>query len=138
MKILLSIKPDFVKEICSGKKRYEFRKSLYKRRDVKTIIVYCSSPVCRLVGEIDVDKVLCDTPEHIWNLTEKEAGISKSFYSRYFEGKSLAYAIKIKRYRPYDKPVKLKDRYPGVTPPQSFCYVEGDFNMLKLDFDNVI
>lgn len=138
MKILLSIKPDFVKEISSGKKRYEFRRTLYKRRDVKTIVVYCSSPVCRLVGEIDVDKVLCDTPEQIWNLTRCEAGVSKSFYSQYFEGKSVAYAIKIKRFRPYAKPIKLNDRYPGLTPPQSFCYVEGDSNVLKLDFNNAI
>ena len=120
------LNPIYVLEISSGKKRYEFRKTLYKRRDVKTIVVYCSSPVCRLVGEIDVDKVLCDTPEHIWDLTESEAGVSKSFYSHYFEGKDIAYAIKIKRFRPYIKPIKLSERYPGVTPPQSFCYLEGE------------
>lgn len=130
MKILLSIKPDFVKEISCGRKRYEFRKTLFKRRDIKTIIVYSSSPVCRLVGEIDVDTILSDTPEQLWNATGGEAGISKSFYTHYFEGKSIAYAIKIKRFRPYNKPIKLKDRYPGITPPQSFCYVEGESDVL--------
>lgn len=134
MKILLSIKPDFVKQISSGKKRYEFRKALYKRRDVKTIVVYCSSPVCRLVGEIDVDNVLCDTPEQIWNVTEQEAGISKSFYLDYFAGRQVAFAIKIKSFRPYDKPLRLNERYPGVKPPQSFCYVESDANYPQLEF----
>ena len=54
MKILLSIKPNYVEEIICGTKLYEFRKTLYRRRDVKTIVVYSSSPVCRVVGEIEV------------------------------------------------------------------------------------
>ena len=134
MKILLSIKPDFVKQISCGKKRYEFRKALYKRRDVKTIVVYSSSPVCRLVGEIDVDNVLCDTPEHLWKVTEHEAGISKSFYLDYFAGRPVAFAIKIKSFRPNEKPLRLNERYPGIKPPQSFCYVESDSKCPQFDF----
>lgn len=34
MKILLSIKPQYVEKIISGEKRYEFRKKEFKRRDI--------------------------------------------------------------------------------------------------------
>lgn len=124
MKILLSIKPNYVEEIVCGTKLYEFRRTLYRRRDVKTIVVYSSSPVCRVVGEIEVEDVLCDRPDRLWCKTRQAAGISKDKYKEYFEGKDLGYAIKIKAYHPYSEPIKLHDVYPGVTPPQSFCYIE--------------
>jgi predicted transcriptional regulator len=123
MKILLSIKPNFVAEISSGKKIFEFRKILYKRRDLKRIVVYSSSPVCRVVGEIEVDDILCDTPSKIWDRTKTAAGISKMSFDKYFEGKNIAYAIKIKSFKPYSEPMRLEMKYPGITPPQSFCYI---------------
>ncbi len=123
MKILLSIKPNFVAEILKGEKTFEFRKTLYKRRDLKRIVVYSSSPVCRIVGELEVDEILCDTPDKIWNKTKTAAGISKTYFDKYFEGKNTAYAIKIKSFEPYPTPVQLDKKYPGVVPPQSFCYV---------------
>ena len=65
MKILLSVKPVFVEEIMRGKKLFEYRKTIYKNRNISRIVVYSSSPVCRVVGEIDVKDVLCDTPERL-------------------------------------------------------------------------
>ena len=62
MKILLSVKPVFVEEIMRGKKLFEYRKTIYKNRNISRIVVYSSSPVCRVVGEFDVKDVLCDTP----------------------------------------------------------------------------
>lgn len=126
MKILLSIKPNFVAEIVNGKKQFEFRKTLYKRRDLKTIVVYSSSPVCRLVGEIEVEDILYENPDKLWKLTKSAAGITKECFQNYFAGKHYAYAIKIKAFHPYEKPLVLDEKYPGVTPPQSFCYVESE------------
>ena len=39
MKVLLSIKPEFVEKIISGEKKFEFRKSLPKREGITTIVV---------------------------------------------------------------------------------------------------
>ena len=124
MKILLSIKPNYVAKIICGAKLYEFRRTLYRRKDVKTIVVYSSSPVCRVVGEIEIEDVLCDSPERLWNKTHRAAGITKDKYEKYFQGRDLGYAIKIKAYHPYPEPLKLCEMYPGVTAPQSFCYVD--------------
>ena len=124
MKILLSIKPKFVKAIFSGQKKYEFRKQIFKRNDVNKIVVYSSSPECRIVGEIEIDSILCDKPDVIWNLTKNSAGISKMFFDEYFKNKEQAYAIKIKTIEKYERPLKINEIYPNVNPPQSFCYVE--------------
>lgn len=124
MKVLMSIKPEFVDRIISGEKSYEFRRVLYKRNDISRIVVYASSPVCRIVGEIEVASLLTDTPESLWQKTKDKAGISEQFFFAYFSGRDKANAIEVKAFHPYDEHIKLKDKYPSLVPPQSFCYVE--------------
>ncbi|OTQ00605.1 hypothetical protein B5S43_08290, partial [Gilliamella apicola] len=62
MKVLLSIKPEFVEKILSGEKKYEFRKKLFKRQSVKTIVIYATMPIGKVVGEFDIDHVISDEP----------------------------------------------------------------------------
>ena len=114
VKVLLSIKPEFVEQIASGAKCFEYRRVLYKRTGIKRIVVYASSPVCRIVGEIEVGELLTDTPEALWERTKEKSGISE---------RSHAHAIEIKAFHPYRTPKRLADKYPNTTPPQSFCYL---------------
>lgn len=120
----MSIKPEFVDRIISGEKSYEFRRVLYKRDDISRIVVYASSPVCRIVGEIEVASLLTDTPESLWQKTKDKAGISEQFFFAYFSGRDKANAIEVKAFHQYEEHIKLKDKYPSLVPPQSFCYVE--------------
>ena len=53
MKILLSIKPEFVKEIFSGKKKFEYRKSIFTNKKVTSVIVYSTMPVGQIVYNRD-------------------------------------------------------------------------------------
>lgn len=124
MKVLMSIKPEFVDRIISGEKSYEFRIVLYKRDDISRIVVYASSPVCRIVGEIEVASLLTDTPESLWQKTKDKAGISEQFFFAYFSGRDKANAIEVKAFHPYEEHIKLKDKYPHLVPPQSFFYAE--------------
>ena len=55
MKVLLSIKPEFVEKIFAGTKKYEFRKSLFKKSGVKYVVIYASAPIKRVVGEFEID-----------------------------------------------------------------------------------
>ena len=48
MKVLLSIKPEFVEKIFAGTKKYEFRKSLFKKNGVKDVVIYASAPIKRV------------------------------------------------------------------------------------------
>ena len=122
-KVLLSVKPQFVDLIASGVKRFEYRRVLYRRSDIKRIVVYASSPICRIVGEIEVGDLLTDTPEALWERTKDKAGVSKEFFLSYFDDLPQAHAIEIKAYHPYPSPKRLEDEYPSIAPPQSFRYL---------------
>lgn len=43
MKAMLSIKPEYVDRILKGEKTYEFRRRIFRRHDVDTIVIYSSS-----------------------------------------------------------------------------------------------
>jgi len=120
-KILISIKPEFVESIMKGKKDFEFRKVECKRK-VDKIIIYSTSPVMQVVGEADVEEVLIDSPEEIWGITEKRAGISKNFFDEYYKDKAKAVAYKLNNIKKYDEPLTL-ERFGLSVAPQSFAYI---------------
>ncbi len=122
MKVLLSIKPKFAERIFNGSKKYEFRKVIFKNPKIKTIVVYASSPVQRVIGEFDIETILQDTPKRLWRETREQAGVSEEFFFDYFSKRNNGFAIKVKRTRRYKKPRCLRTSY-NITPPQSFCYI---------------
>lgn len=123
MKVLLSIKPEFVKKIFSSEKRYEFRKVIFKNKDIKKVVIYASSPVSKIVGEFTIETVVQDKPETIWELTKNYSGVNEDYFKQYFKGKNKAYAIKVKRVVQYQKSIELNEI--GVKcPPQSFMYLK--------------
>ena len=103
MKALLSIKPEFVNEILTGRKKYEYRKRIFKQ-DIEAVVIYASMPVGKIVGEY--------------------SGISFENYKKYFEGKEEAYAICIKDLKIYKKPINPYEQFPGFMPPQSYRYIK--------------
>lgn len=123
MKVLLSIKPEFVEKILSGEKKYEFRKKLFKRQSVKTIVIYATMPIGKVVGEFDIDHVISDEPNLVWEKTKKYAGVSKSFYDEYFEEKSLVFAIAVGKVTLYDEPKSLNYFGKNIVAPQSYRYL---------------
>jgi predicted transcriptional regulator len=122
MKVLLSIKPEFAERIFDGSKKYEFRRAIFKNPDIKTVIVYASSPVQRVIGEFDIETVLCDSPQKLWRKTSKDSGISKEFFFDYFSERDIGFAIQVKKVRRFKISRCLRSSY-DVSPPQSFCYV---------------
>lgn len=122
MKVLLSIKPEFAEKIFEGSKEYEFRRSIFKNKGVKTIVVYASSPVKKVIGEFDIEEVLKDDIKQLWQRTKHKAGIDEAFFYKYFEGKKDGFAIKIKNAVRYPVSLCLKRDF-NVSPPQSFLYL---------------
>lgn len=123
MKVLLSIKPEFAEKILLGQKKYEFRKVIPKAIGIKTVIIYATLPLGKVVGEFDIDEILSDTPKKIWHETSKLSGITKSFFNDYFQGRQIAHAIKVKKVRRYASPKELSSVLESGVAPQSFCYV---------------
>lgn len=122
MKVLLSIKPEYVKKIFAGTKKYEFRKSLFRRSDIKFVVIYASAPIKRVVGEFEIDNILSDDVNTVWEKTKIHSGISKEFYNSYFHKKKVANAIQIGHLTKYKKTRTLSD-YNLSQAPQSFCYI---------------
>ena len=125
MKILMSIKPQFVEKIRRGEKKFEFRRVLPRCQEVDTIIVYASKPVGKVVGEITVADYLTYPVDEVWERTKDEAGITREEFYNYFQGKTNAHAIAIESYRDYEQPIPLDVLLPGKVPPQSYCYLNG-------------
>lgn len=122
MKALLSIKPEFAEAIFNGKKRFEYRKVIFKEK-VRYIQVYVTKPVGKIIGEFEIDEIIKDNPVEIWNKTKKYSGIKKKFYMEYFENRKIAYAIKIKkamRYKELLCPYTIDSNFIA---PQSFKYI---------------
>ncbi len=123
MKVLLSIKPQFVKEIFNGTKRFEYRKAIFKNKDIKTIVVYATMPVGKIVGEFEIDTILVEHPSKIWEKTKMYSGITEEFYDDYFSGRDKAYAIKIKSLNEYSEPICPYINNTNFSAPQSFKYI---------------
>ena len=122
MKIILSIKPEFVEKIFSGEKKYEYRKILFKHK-VDKVYIYASRPISKIVGEFKVEDIICDTPEHVWALTKKQSGVSRNFYDKYYNGKEKAVAYILGKVKKYDNEKQLSDFHINV-PPQSYFYLD--------------
>lgn len=118
MNVILSIKPEYVAEIKAGRKRFEFRKTIFKEK-VEKVYIYASSPISKVVGEFQPVDVIHGEPEEVWEKTRDFAGIKKEFYDEYFCGKSVAHAIVIQNLKMYDKPKNLP-----FHAPQSFRYID--------------
>ncbi|MFW5794913.1 MAG: ASCH domain-containing protein [Bacillota bacterium] len=125
MKALLSIKPEFVEKIISGEKKYEYRKRIFKQK-IKSVVIYCTMPVGKIIGEFTIDKIINDTPLNIWLETKNESGIGFDYFNDYFKNKDQGYAMKIDKLNLYEKAVS-RDSLSNFTAPQSFKYVEDDF-----------
>ncbi|SFP18179.1 ASCH domain-containing protein [Salibacterium halotolerans] len=123
MKVLLSIKPEFVEKIFNGEKQYEYRKSIFKKGGVDTIVVYSTKPEGKIVGELTVEKILQDDIEILWENTKSSSGTTYDFFKKYFQGKETGYAIKIKKAIKYDAPLSPFETINNFHAPQSFCYI---------------
>jgi len=44
MNVLLSIKPKYVEKIVNGEKQYEFRKRIFRNKNVRKAFIYSTSP----------------------------------------------------------------------------------------------
>jgi predicted transcriptional regulator len=123
MNVLLSIKPEFVDMIFSGHKKYEYRKTIFKRKDISRVVIYATAPISSVVGEFEIESILFDDVNMLWEETKMHAGIDENFFFEYFTEREKGYAIKIKSYEQYARAKKLNDIYHSV-PPQSFAYID--------------
>lgn len=69
--LLLSIKPEYVKKILQGAKKFEYRKRLAKE-DVSVIYIYSTAPSMKVVASVQVLSRLSASPTALWEKTKKK------------------------------------------------------------------
>lgn len=109
MKALLSIKPEFVAEIIEGRKKFEYRKKVFKRSDVSSIVVYATKPYGKIVGEFEIAEIIEENLDALWEETKKFSGISEEFFYDYFKNRESGFAIQIKDFIEYDEHLELSE-----------------------------
>jgi predicted transcriptional regulator len=128
--VLLSIRPRFAGAIFDGVKDFEFRRCIYRRRDVQNVWVYASAPVGLVIGVFGVDEILSLRISSLWAHTRHAAGISKEIFDTYFSGCHLGHALAIGQRWRFAEPIPLSAL--GIArPPQSFQYIAAEQPRIK-------
>ena len=66
--VLISIHPEHIDNIMSGKKVFEYRKILPKH-DILFLVLYCTAPVKKITAVAEVLGRVVGSPAHVWNVT---------------------------------------------------------------------
>lgn len=122
-KVLMPIKPEYAEQILAGTKTFEYRKTRFKRDNVDAIVIYVTSPVMKVLGEVELLDTLEDSPKNIWRKTSHNGGINKRLFDKYFEGKNKAIAYVLGGVKRYSEEKTLKDFNINYY-PQSFVYLD--------------
>lgn len=64
-KVLMPIKPKYANQILDGTKKFEYRKSKIRKETVRSVIIYATVPVKKVIGEAEIVDIIEDTPENI-------------------------------------------------------------------------
>lgn len=130
--VLISIQPDYVAKILSGKKTIELRKKPFPVNGGVRIWIYTTSPASAIEATAFVSTVDADTPDNIWKKHKNRCGISKADFDAYYSGASEAYALHVSEAKRLSKRIKLdeiKELYDGFTPPQYYRYVDHESSL---------
>ncbi|WP_187647751.1 hypothetical protein [Nitrosophilus labii] len=125
--IIISIKPKYVEKILNKEKLYEFRKVIFKEKNIRNIFIYASSPIKKIVAICEFERVIEGTPQKIWEICREYAGITEEEFFSYFSNREKAYSIKlknIKKLHNYFDPYQYLENF---RPPQSFMYADIKF-----------
>ena len=135
MDVLLSIKPKYVDAILKGEKKYEFRKIIFKNKNIKNVYMYSTSPVKRIAGSFVIRNIVCDSPENLWEKFQDHSGLNKKEFFDYFGKSEQGFAIEIGIIKKFEIPIDPRVAMPGFTPPLSFYYLYWN---LEIDKNNII
>lgn len=130
-KLLISIAPEFAREIFSGKKKIELRKRRPKfLQPGDRVLVYASPPSETLAGELIVKNIVEGTPQELWDRISAVSGVSKEFFDDYYKDHTTAVGLIIERAVEYPNKIgldEIKRAHPEFSPPKNYRYItEGD------------
>lgn len=123
--VIFSIKPHYSRKIEAGEKTVELRRRFPIDVPAGTIaLIYSTSPTRALTGIAEIESVVVNTPDAIWQEYAKRACIERDDFDNYFSGVNRAHAIKLRSARPLRRSLdltELRERF-SFEPPQSYLY----------------
>lgn len=121
MNIILSIKPKYSQKILNLSKTIELRKNI-PNKEIKFVYIYESYPTKKIVAKFSISKILEMEKESFWNIYNKELGISKKEFDKYYENKNNVFAYFIDNLIKIDlNPYEIFDNFKA---PQNFLYIK--------------
>ena len=120
----MSIHPEYANAILDGSKTVEFRKRGLAP-DVKTVLVYATSPVQRVIGEFEIECIVQMSPDDLWREAGPLGGIDEETFRNYYGSCDRAAGILVAEPRRYLQAVPLASLL-GVRAPQSFAYLSNE------------
>jgi predicted transcriptional regulator len=120
--VLISIHPEHVACILSGRKVFEYRKVM-PIQDVSLLVLYCTAPIKMVVAVVEVAGLLVGSPSKIWADTAYGSGITRKFYRDYFSGYEKAGAFELGNIYELSNRLELSSLTSCKVAPQSFCYL---------------
>lgn len=121
--VLLSVHPEHVTNILSGKKKFEYRK-IMPARNISHIVLYSTNPVKMIVAVAEVSHRIADSLTQVWQQTSNESGITHEFFLDYFSGCNKAGCFALRNVYKLSNPIKINELLNCKVPPQSFCYLD--------------
>ena len=79
----------------------------------------------KIVGYFEVNEIICESPQELWNSFSEVSGISKKDFFKYYANSNEGFAIKIDNLHIFDEFIDMNE-YADFRAPQSFCYVENN------------
>jgi len=90
--VLLSVKPEYAEKILDGKKKYEFRRAIFKRNDIEKIYIYSSSPI-RIVHSLRGQLRRINSRKRIFTYLRASASSAQSVSYRSSSGASAFVSV---------------------------------------------
>ncbi|MCB9528618.1 MAG: ASCH domain-containing protein [Myxococcales bacterium] len=121
--IIMSIKPQFVDRILSGRKTVELRKPTARLAAGTRTLIYASSPRCAVVGEAEIRRRHQLPLNELWRRFGAQAAITEEAFNAYFDGSTEGVAFELRGVKRYEEPLSLAELRrlgDGFRPPQSY------------------
>lgn len=129
--ILMTIKPQYVEKIITGKKQIEVRRSNLNMEKGDVIFIYSSKPESSVVSCAKVNLVERLEKDKLWSKYNAKLGISLKEYDIYLKAKTVATAIHLADFEALKSPLSLQTLHrllPGFRIPQSYFYLNRNGN----------
>jgi len=89
----------------------------------RTVWVYATAPVSKVIGHFSIHEIVQGTPQEIWDRFGSVGVIEHDAFFTYYEGRETAAAIVVGSAERLSDPLALDEMNPRPSVPQSFAYL---------------